>query len=421
MHNPDLLNLIFAYSASHRACLLSHPEPKDRIAYWMRDVFRNLRHALSSSEPVSDATLATAIMLASREIITPNTFEIKIPWQNHLGIARQMIIQRGGLKDMGDSGNSVVNFLARWFAYLDVIGSLSGHKNDAPLSEAYWSFPQDTLSGRSRSSVEGDDHGFAIDCFFGFTNCCISLLARVAKLAHECDKERIDASGNVRAEWKPSDETRDAAENLIADLSENRGHVYAGCRHSKRADPRDWDTISDSAKLDLQEIVSVNEAFHLAGLIHIYRRVLGRLNADEEVQKCVRQVLVVLNRVRKGGSAESCLLFPMFTAGCDAMEEEHRALILERLRLVEGLGMTHVSGHQHGWIKACDCWANLLTGTKGEDAHADELGDWQAMGDTCFGRVLRLTLGRGIHVFIMKSGWTKMAHYLPAVGGCWKG
>lgn len=356
MQNPDLLNLILAYSASHRARLLSHPEPKDRIAYWVRDVFRNLRHALSSPGVVSDAVLATAIMLASREIITPNTFEVNIPWQNHLGIARQMIIQRGGLKDMGSSGSPVVNFLARWFAYLDVIGSLSGHKNDAPLTEAYWCFPQCVATpGSTKSSVEGDDHGFGIDCFFGFTNCCISLLARVAKLAHECDQQRIDSSsGEIDTDWRPSGQMKSTAEWLIDELNANQDHVYAGCRHSKHSG-KDWEALSEANRQGMQEMVNANKAFHLAGSIHLYRRVLGRQSADEEVQECVRSVLAALSQVRKGGTTESCLLFPMFTAGCDAIEQEHRDTIMERLKLVEGLGMTHVST-----ISEC-CDGEMLT------------------------------------------------------------
>ncbi|GAB7353280.1 hypothetical protein MBLNU459_g3785t1 [Dothideomycetes sp. NU459] len=323
VQNANLLNLLLAYSSSHRARLLNHPEPSNRIALWVRDVFPDLRHALSSNEPITDATLATAIMLASREIITPSTFDIKIPWQNHLGIARQMIIFRGGLKDMGSVGNPFINFLARWFAYLDVIGSLSGYKNDAPLSEAYRSFGDDAP----------DDKGFGIDCFFGFTNCCISLLARVAKLAHQCDAERIDSQGNIDSAWQPSLETRDSAEKLRQDLASSREHVHKGCRHSES---------TGETEEDVQEIVSVNEAFHLAGLIHLNRRVLGKPSSDPEVQSCVRQVLAALTQIRKGGTAESCLLFPMFTAGCDAEEQEHRDMILERLTLVEGLGMTHV-------------------------------------------------------------------------------
>lgn len=265
-------------------------------------------------------------MLASREIITPSTFDIKIPWQNHLGIARQMIISRGGLKDMGDSGSPFVNFLARWFAYLDVIGSLSGHKNAAPLSEAYWSFADSSLD---------DAAGFGIDCFFGFTNTCISLLARVAKLAHECDTQRIDTQGNVDAAWMPDEETGVAARRLKDELRRSREHIHRGCRHGG--------VEAEETEEDVDEIVAVNEAFHLAGLIHLNRRVLGKPSRDVEVQECVRLVVKALGMVRKGGTAESCLLFPMFTAGCDAEDEGDREMIVERLKLVEGLGMTHVS------------------------------------------------------------------------------
>lgn len=50
-----------------------------------------------------------------------------------------------------------------------------------------------------------------------------------------------------------------------------------------------------------------------------------------------------LGKVRRGGTAEANLLFPMFTAGCDAREGKVRGEILERLRAVEGSGMTQVS------------------------------------------------------------------------------
>ncbi|KAL1304602.1 hypothetical protein AAFC00_003571 [Neodothiora populina] len=355
INHPDLLNLLLAYSASHRARLLAHAEPRDRIAYWVRDVFSNLRHALASQVVASDATLATAIMLASREIITPNTFEVDIPWQNHLGIARQMIIIRGGLQDMGNNGSVFLNFLARWFAYLDVIGSLSGHTNDIPLSEAYPSISQ----GAVTHSEETDSHGFAIDCFFGFSNCCISLLARVAKLAHESDKERINADRQINPDWRPSETARVQAQALVEELRASGEHVYAGCRHSPGVE------LPTKEPLDKQEIVSVNEAFHLAGMIHVYRRVLGRSGREEEVQTCVRQIIKLLSKIRRGGSAESCLLFPMFTAGCDAIEQEQRAVVLERLKLVEGLGMTHVTNArllmQKSW-ESGKPWELLVSG-----------------------------------------------------------
>jgi len=49
-----------------------------------------------------------------------------------------------------------------------------------------------------------------------------------------------------------------------------------------------------------------------------------------------------LDRVRRGSTAEACLLFPMFTAGCHAKGEGRRGRIMERLRSVEGSGMTQV-------------------------------------------------------------------------------
>ena len=89
-------------------------------------------------------------------------------------------------------------------------------------------------------------------------------------------------------------------------------------------------------------MVATNEAFHWAGLVHLDRRVLGKSSRDPEVQNAVREIVGALYKVRKGGTAEACLLFPMFTAGCDAQDLGQRELIMERLRSVEGSGMTQV-------------------------------------------------------------------------------
>ena len=89
-------------------------------------------------------------------------------------------------------------------------------------------------------------------------------------------------------------------------------------------------------------MVATNDAFHWAGLIHLNRRVLGKDSTDVEVQLAVRGIVGALYKVRKGGTAEACLVFPMFTAGCDAQEPAQRERIMERLRVVEESGMTQV-------------------------------------------------------------------------------
>ena len=70
-----------------------------------------------------------------------------------------------------------------------------------------------------------------------------------------------------------------------------------------------------------------------------------------EVQSAVREIVEILFKVRKGGTAEACLLFPMFTAGCDAKDSYQREKILERIISVEKSGMTQVSTALHGQTK----------------------------------------------------------------------
>lgn len=324
LRDDDLLNLLLAYSASHRARLLNHPEPSNRIALWVEGVFPRLRQAIESSEPISIKNLATAIMLASLEIICPNAFEVNIPWRHHLSVARQMIIARGGPQSIHKQ-DKVSYFLSRWFAYLDVLGSLSGRKNDAPLSSSYW----------TNNEQDGDDP-YQIDCLMGFTTRCVGILAQIAELAKQCEKYRLDENGDVREDWKPSDEIARKAEALKAELQEAREHTYKTCPHRSPAENESeagWDSL---------EIIATNEMYHWAGFIHLLRRVLNRPSSDPEVQNAVREIVGGLYKIRHGSTAEACLLFPMFTAGCDAREESQRDKIMSRVRGVENFGMTQI-------------------------------------------------------------------------------
>ncbi|KAI9832423.1 MAG: hypothetical protein M1819_004412 [Sarea resinae] len=376
VHNINLLKLLLAYSASHRARLLDQPEPATRIALWVQDVFPSLRAALSQpKENITNANLATAIMLASLEIISPNTFDVPVPWQHHLNTARQMILARGG--PQVHRKDKVSYFLIRWFSYLDVLGSLSGSKNDRPLFSGSYYVKSDPDGG--------DDDDFQIDCLLGFTGRCIAILARVAELARQCDNERIDADGNIREDWAPSQETVEAAEKLKFALQEGRVHVYRGCNHKRHrsssssgsrpvslVSPHTTTATTTAAAVtenetgwDSLELIATNDAFHWAGLVHLHRRVLGKPSSDPAVQNAVREIVGALYKVRTGGTAEACLLFPMFTAGCSAEDWDQRDKIMKRLRSVEACGMTHVRKARALLQKVWDtgrAWETLVSG-----------------------------------------------------------
>ncbi|EME80490.1 Serine/threonine protein kinase [Pseudocercospora fijiensis CIRAD86] len=346
MRNPHLLHLLLAFSASHRAKLLDHAEPANRIAGWMADVLPALRQSLNEpsspgvtdpTDPSSLAPLATAIMLASLEIVTPNTFSVRIPWQQHLQIARQMIVDKGGLHHLAQQADGArdkaIFFLSRWFAYMDVLGSLS-NRHEQPLFGAYLE-DGGGLWLVNRDNVEI----YQIDCFFGFSGRCIALLAQVAELSASCDNQRIDPVTNqVKAGWRPSAEVRQQAEELKKRLHASANTVFRGCMHTDTNQPQS----ENNQDKDADEIYATNEAYHWAGLIHLSRRVLALPSSDPEVQKQVQNVLESLEKVRRGSTAESCLLFPMFTAGCEALQEDQRMLFMDRMEAVEGWGMAHV-------------------------------------------------------------------------------
>lgn len=326
VRDENIMNLLLAYSAAHRARMLNHAEPANRIAHWVQDVFPKLRQTLvEDSQDISDNTLAAIIMMASLEIISSGTFEVPISWQDHLTMARQMIVARGGPRGMG-CDDRVAYFLSRWFAYLDVLGSLSGNKNDMPLGSFYWS-----------NELAAADEDFEIDCLMGFTTRCVGSLARISELAKACESDRIDEDGNVRENWLPGPEVVQQAIQIRRALEEGllERNIRKGCSH------RLGHSADSEGAWDATEIYATNELFHWAGLIHLHRRVLGKPAEDIEVQHAVREIVELLYKIRRGSTAEACLIFPMFAAGCDAQEEGQREKIMERLKGVEGFGMNH--------------------------------------------------------------------------------
>ena len=216
-------------------------------------------------------------------------------------------------------------FLLRWFAYLDVLGSFSAtgsRSNDQAM-----------FSAELYDFAKGRD--FQIDCVLGFSGFLAGVLAKIADLARKCDAERIDADGNVDPNWRPATNILLAAHEIKAELEDARVRKHVTCPH--RTSPGDYDTAVESG-----EIAATNEAFHWAGLVHLNRRVLGLRQDSGEVQRAVKEVIGAMHRVRKGGAAEACLIFPLFTAGCEAREGGQREVLLERIKSVEASGMTQV-------------------------------------------------------------------------------
>ncbi|KAL4929190.1 fungal specific transcription factor domain-containing protein [Aspergillus undulatus] len=317
--DPNLLNLMLAYSASHRARFLGHPEPANRIAYWVSNVFPSLRMALEDTqEKITDSHLATAIMLLSLKIVSPGTFEVPIPWQSHLKLARDLFLARQS--QIAYPGNRIGAFLTRWLGYLDILGSLSCRRHQPPLL-AYYT----VLS--TCSSVEDWDE-FAVDCFTGFTPRTGLFLMQLGGLVNQCDNERFDEMGTFLPEWRPSIDVIHETEALITDWETLETQAHALEQHYQ--------------ELESSDMLAVDRAFRYAGLLHLRRRVLGDAPDSDAVSKALDGLMQSVTAIKCGSTVEAGVLFPIFTAGCETQNLEQRNEIKERLEALEATGMKQI-------------------------------------------------------------------------------
>ncbi|RDW70705.1 fungal specific transcription factor domain-containing protein [Aspergillus mulundensis] len=316
--DENLLNLMLAYSASHRARFLGHPEPANRIAHWVSNVFPSLRVALEENEKITDSHLATAIMLLSLKIVSPSTFEVPIPWQSHLKLARDLFLARQA--EIAYPGNRAGAFLTRWLGYLDIIGALSCRHHQPPLL-AYYS-----VLNTCTAAEDWDE--FAVDCFTGFTPRTGLFLMKLGGLVNHCDNERFGEMGAFLPEWQPSTNLVQQAEELLLDWETLDAHAYAYERHYR-----------DSESSDM---IAVDHAFRYAGLLHLHRRVLGSSSDSPAVTEALNGLMQSVAAIRSGSTVEAGVLFPIFTAGCETQDTEQRIEIKERLEVLEGTGMKQI-------------------------------------------------------------------------------
>lgn len=318
--DSNLLNLTLAYSASHRARYLGHAEPTNRIANWVSDVFPALRLALDDPhESITDSHLATAIMLLSLKIISPSTFEVPIPWQSHLSLARGLFSAHAN--NMMYPGNRIGEFLARWLGYIDIMGTLSCRKSDPPL-DAYYSVI-------SACSVPGEHNELDVDCFTGFSSRTGAALIRLGRLVHQCDNERFDETGALLPDWRAPVDAILEADSLLAEFEALRTQARVNTRHYRASTGTD--------------MIGMDQAFCCSALLHIHCRVLGSSPFSTAVHGALSGLVQALAQVDPGGSAEVGALFPLFTAGCEAQDTQQRIEILERFTILEKTGMKQVS------------------------------------------------------------------------------
>lgn len=311
----------------------------------MQDIFPALRRALNDpNQSISNANIATGIMLASLEIVSPTAFGYQIPWQRHLGLARDLIASRpDGIRwtRSWTQEDQVRAFLWSWLAYLDVMGTFSGGRHE---SSTAWIL--------AYQKDEYEEEWDEIDCIMGVTTRGVYILAKIAELAKECDVLRASdarASGRTATTtadgpapaparpkaWEPPKDIVTRAWALEDEASASMSRPPQPCKHLHAS--------GNVARWEPHEMAALSEAFHWAGLVHLHRRVLAKASGHEDVQAAARKIHACLGVVPLGGDAEASMLFPLFTAACETADPEARARAVERMDSMARSGFLQVA------------------------------------------------------------------------------
>lgn len=325
MQDDNLLRLLLAYAACHRARLLRHAEPRNRIATWVTPVFPSLREALSKSEPISDSVFGTCVMLASLTQSYPLAFDLPISWQEHLSLARRLYGLR--LAQEERQRTNATFFFGRWFAYLDTFGSASSDTYQGAYYE--WS-----------RELEQAEQIPELRCLAGFTNKSLVLLSRTAELAKRCDYERSTTGQPCIQTITMSQQLRMNLELFTLEIK----HTRYCCACSQ----------SSSPSSSTQVYRAVNAAISHAALIYLHRRVYLLPSNSRLVQFSVSAILEAFNELKGCNAFDTPdIILPLFLAGCEARDHDKAVEALQRLQSIENAGMGQVVR-----VKALlqECW-----------------------------------------------------------------
>lgn len=282
-------------------------------------------------------------MLASLEIVSPTAFGYQIPWQRHLGLARDLIASRpDGIRWTRDwtEEDQVRAFLWSWLAYLDVLGTLSGGRAE---SSTKWILEYQ----KDEYEEEWDE----VDCIMGMTTRAVYILAKIAELAKECDVLRANhaaradgpggpgggpggVTGSGKTTWDPPKDIITRAWMIEDEAGISMARPPQPCKHLHAS--------GNVARWERHEIAALNEAFHWAGLVHLHRRVLAKASAHEDVQAAVLKIHACLDVVPLGANAEAGMLFPLFAAACETTDPDRRGVVLQRMESMRRSGFLQV-------------------------------------------------------------------------------
>ncbi|KAF2845126.1 hypothetical protein T440DRAFT_472867 [Plenodomus tracheiphilus IPT5] len=321
--SPALRSTILSMAANHMASA-SHDSTLPLQAYrHQRDAIQELQHMIQTTNGANtEPALATVMMMQVSARLFSDDDEANVA--NHLMGAKAMIAQFG---KGGQWPSSRIRFLLSLFAYHDILSSVS--RGAPPLVDHYMDF----------SAVEGHKDMESIAKV-------LLIVARISELQDRIRQRRAAASETALTEEEDA-AGRELQQSLLA------------------MDVANFSAASLDSKIRLTA-----EAYRHAAFIYLYRTWLDIGAPNPITMDHVKRCLEYIEQVDVDSPLTTAHIWPLFTAGCEAIEEEQRIFV--RIRFGDMYNSKRFPSLKRVMRDVEDVWAakDLEQQMKGQDGMA---------------------------------------------------
>lgn len=402
MQNETLLYLLMAFGANHKNNKLNLPSekplyerlpmkkqpsitgdpifPNDQFLDDSWSQFRNptiteslliktfqeLSKSLNDhNQRITDDTLATILMLTMFDIFFSDQRRL---WRKHLFGARNLINEKLKSLDFNSITIDVLYnemdprfFLNRWFAYVDIISSLSSVNQWSINSEfatfKYLSYEINRYENDPKLLYRKRVHLDDIEYCTGLDPKILLYLGKISTLINSSKGDETDETLIIK-------ETENLDEELIDYLfsSElNRDEIWQE-HYSTKRNQQDKENYQRYSLLR-----ATNMIYGITGSLQLKRRLLNYPTSHPEVENLLRQVSVlVTENIPLCSSTTACIIFCLFCCGCDLFNNsliELRDIYIERIVALSHTGVSSATMAnqimQQCWLLDKNWWEYL--------------------------------------------------------------
>lgn len=322
IENECLLDLLIAYSLTHRAMVLSDENFSPHLAELLvsRGILNLVSHINNTEVSIKTEVIClTTIFMCTQKIFSGEDVHkykeiidlCRTSFRRFVEHDKDITKLENGKYLISEEKNPFTHFLLCWIGYLEIIGMMMA------ISSKDFKMPYrpnpvfENYQMKTKSKI---------DLFLGMDIKFLVIFDKLIPILNMLE-ERDKNKGNDKEDSIPT--------SILALAIEWEHELIDAYNEFKTSsnDPND-PTVNDPI------LNASNEAFFYGGLLHLYRRVYKVPRGNLTVQKLVQKIYEIFkNEIESASNAENCAILPLFVAACESITEEHRRFFYDRFQI----------------------------------------------------------------------------------------